>query len=309
MSQDAGRSPADAVPPGRGGLQRCFELRPRAERRLPRTSSGARAYVRRHQPAAPAGLHAVRRMIAACHTALPNCAPRRQVVMPTGRRSSSTTRCSATRTSTRARPASPACSRPEACGPATGSGSCCPNVPYFAVVYYGVLRAGGDRRADERAAQGPRGLVLPQGLGREVPVRLARLRRSCGSGRGGRGHGARRRQAGRVRAAGHGRPACARGRGRARARDTAVILYTSGTTGTPKGAELTHDNLRENCAVIARTLRAGHRGRRDPRRAAAVSRLRADLRAQRRRLDRRLPDADPALRPRQGAGDRSPATG
>ncbi len=31
--------------------------------------------------------------------------------------------------------------------------------------------------------------------------------------------------------------------------DTAVILYTSGTTGTPKGAELTHFNLKRNCEV------------------------------------------------------------
>ncbi len=36
--------------------------------------------------------------------------------------------------------------------------------------------------------------------------------------------------------------------------DTAVILYTSGTTGTPKGAELTHDNLYENARVTAVTL-------------------------------------------------------
>jgi long-chain acyl-CoA synthetase len=36
--------------------------------------------------------------------------------------------------------------------------------------------------------------------------------------------------------------------------DTAVILYTSGTTGRPKGAELTHANLARNAAVSATTL-------------------------------------------------------
>jgi long-chain acyl-CoA synthetase len=36
--------------------------------------------------------------------------------------------------------------------------------------------------------------------------------------------------------------------------DTAVILYTSGTTGTPKGAELTHSNLRRNCEVASKAL-------------------------------------------------------
>jgi long-chain acyl-CoA synthetase len=33
--------------------------------------------------------------------------------------------------------------------------------------------------------------------------------------------------------------------------DTAVILYTAGTTGTPKGAELTHENLRRNAEVAS----------------------------------------------------------
>ncbi|MFC5952590.1 AMP-binding protein, partial [Pseudonocardia lutea] len=36
--------------------------------------------------------------------------------------------------------------------------------------------------------------------------------------------------------------------------DTAVILYTSGTTGSPKGAELTHHNLLSNAATSAETI-------------------------------------------------------
>jgi long-chain acyl-CoA synthetase len=35
--------------------------------------------------------------------------------------------------------------------------------------------------------------------------------------------------------------------------DTAVILYTSGTTGKPKGAELTHFNLSRNADIVAET--------------------------------------------------------
>ncbi|MFF1395875.1 long-chain fatty acid--CoA ligase [Streptomyces sp. NPDC058287] len=40
--------------------------------------------------------------------------------------------------------------------------------------------------------------------------------------------------------------------------DTAVILYTSGTTGRPKGALLTHGNLRSNTETVSRLLGITH---------------------------------------------------
>jgi len=39
--------------------------------------------------------------------------------------------------------------------------------------------------------------------------------------------------------------------------DTAVILYTSGTTGTPKGAELTHANMQRNAGICVDMLGFG----------------------------------------------------
>ena len=43
------------------------------------------------------------------------------------------------------------------------------------------------------------------------------------------------------------------------ANDTAVILYTSGTTGTPKGAELTHANVAMNIQICQGLMK--HDGR------------------------------------------------
>ena len=127
-----------------------------------------------------------------------------------------------------------------------------PNVPYFPVCYFGVLRAGG--------------VVVPMNVllkRREVAFYL----RDSGTRLLFAWHGFREdAQAGAddagakcvliepgqfERRVGEAKPRT--GVVERADEDTAVILYTSGTTGTPKGAELTHANLLGNCET-ARSL-------------------------------------------------------
>jgi long-chain acyl-CoA synthetase len=128
-----------------------------------------------------------------------------------------------------------------------------PNVPYFGAVYYGILRAGG--------------VVVPMNVllkGREVAFYLKDSGAKVLFAWHGFGEAATEgaSEAGTelITVTPNEFEQLLMGASRApedepRAGDeTAVILYTSGTTGTPKGAELTHDNLRQNCTVTAKTL-------------------------------------------------------
>ncbi|HEX4627139.1 MAG TPA: long-chain fatty acid--CoA ligase [Solirubrobacteraceae bacterium] len=121
-----------------------------------------------------------------------------------------------------------------------------PNVPYFGVVYYGVLRAGG--------------VVVPMNVllkAREVEFYLSdpaaehlfgwhESGQAAEEGARAAGADAIMVKPGEFEQLLATAPEASDDAEREPA-DTAVILYTSGTTGTPKGAELTHANMTENC--------------------------------------------------------------
>ena len=134
-----------------------------------------------------------------------------------------------------------------------------PNVPYFAVCYYGILRAGA--------------IVVPMNVlnkRREVSFYL----RDSGAKLLFAWHGFLEEAAPGAQDVGCECIAVSPGEfeqlvGAAdpvaeivdcAESDTAVLLYTSGTTGTPKGAELTHANLLRNCLVAGALFGLGAEG-------------------------------------------------
>ena len=128
-----------------------------------------------------------------------------------------------------------------------------PNVPYFGIVYYGILRAGGVVVPMNVLLKGREVAFYLKDSGSKVVFAWHDFGEAATTGAEEAGTEAILVKPGEFEQLVMNAPRAEEDVERA-GDETAVILYTSGTTGTPKGAELTHDNLRENCTTTGTTL-------------------------------------------------------
>ncbi|CAN5595974.1 long-chain fatty acid--CoA ligase [soil metagenome] len=137
--------------------------------------------------------------------------------------------------------------------PGGRAGIMLPNVPYFPIAYYGVLRAGGVVVPINPLLKGREVAFYLEDSGAQILIAWDGFEEPATEGAEQAGAELMLVTAGEfeqlLAAAEPDHDLAERD-----SDDTAVILYTSGTTGQPKGAELTHANLYKNCTVAADTL-------------------------------------------------------
>ena len=133
-----------------------------------------------------------------------------------------------------------------------------PNVPEFSIAYFGILYAGASVVPLNVLLSAPEVTYHLQDSGAKLLFAHPFFDAPARAGAAGAGVPvvvAGGDAAGSLAAMAQAKPVAALHP--TQATDTAVILYTSGTTGKPKGAELTHSNLLLNCALVVPRLIPG----------------------------------------------------